>query len=266
MLSICMRIFVFMALLLSTLAGIHALQQASTRSSPLAFGQGLDDLLQGLDEAGTGGGAEGAPAEGAGATDERKKTPYAFDGDVFITDRDPKTTHKVIKVISANTILLENGEMVKMIGVELTEEDGVRGFRMVKGLLEGKEVRLKFHRRNRDINGNLLAIVYKGKLNVNEFLEEKFFLSTEIDPSFSYSPAYLDKIFPDRKIPMDFYDLIIEERHPPEVKHAVLTLRGREAPVKGVLLRESKDFLVIRTMFKGLERIKKRDIKKITFE
>ncbi|MCP4364788.1 MAG: hypothetical protein GY800_05755 [Planctomycetes bacterium] len=264
MFSISMRIFVFMALLLTGLIGGHTLQSASTQSSTVAYGQGLDDLLEGL--GGEEGPSEEVPAETREGAAGEKKKPYEFDGDVFIVDRDPKTTHRVIKVISANTILLDNGEMVKMIGVELTEEDGVRAFRMVKGLLEGKEVRLKFHRRNRDIDGNLLAIVYKGDLNVNELLEEKFFLNTEIDPSFSYSPAYLDKVFPDRKKPMDFYELTIKEEQPPVEKHAVLTLKGREVPVKGVLLKETKDFLLIKSMFNGLQRFRKKDIEKISFE
>lgn len=259
MFSISMRIFVFMALLLTGLVGGHALQSPSTQSSTVAYGQALAGLLEGL------GGEEAPVGTREGAAGEKKK-PYKFDGDVFIVDSNPETTHRVIKVISANTILLDNGEMVRMIGVELTEEDGVRAFRMVKGLLKGKEVRLKFHRRNRDIYGNLLAIVYKGNLNVNELLEEKFFLNTEIDPSFSYSPAYLNKVFPDRKKPMDFYELTLEEKQPPLEKHAVLTLKGTEAPVKGVLIKETKDFLVIRSMFYGLQRIKKKDIKKISFE
>jgi hypothetical protein len=254
-----MRIFVFMALLLTGLAGGHTLQSPSTQSSTVAYGQDLAGLLEGLGEEAPAGAMEGAAGE-------KKKKPYEFDGDVFIVDRNPETTHRVIKVISANTILLDNGEMVRMIGVELSEEDGVRAFRMVKELLEGKEVRLKFHRSNRNIDGNLLAIVYKGDLNVNELLEEKFFLNTEIDPSFSYSPAYLDKVFPDRKKPMDFYELTLEEKQPPVEKHAVLTLKGKESPVKGVLIKETKDFLVIRSMFYGLQRIKKKDIKKISFE
>ncbi|MHC4196838.1 MAG: hypothetical protein ACYSRP_02855 [Planctomycetota bacterium] len=65
----------------------------------MAYGQGLDDLLEGL------GGGEGpgeeAPAETREGAAGEKKKPYEFDGDAFIVDRDPETTHRVIKIISA---------------------------------------------------------------------------------------------------------------------------------------------------------------------
>ncbi|MCP4366368.1 MAG: hypothetical protein GY800_13880, partial [Planctomycetes bacterium] len=62
------------------------------------------------------------------------------------------------------------------------------------------------------------------------------------------------------------YELTIKEEQPPVEKHAVLTVKGTEVPVKGVLIKETKDFLLIRSMFDGLQRFRKKDIEKISFE
>lgn len=193
--------------------------------------------------------------------------PYTFDGDAFIIDRTPKTLHKVTKVISADTILLDNGKRVKLLGVELTEEDANRAYRFLQGLLEGKEVRLEFKRRNRDIHGNLLAVVYRGELNVNTALKEDFDQEADIDPAFFYNSTYLDSIYPEREKPMDFWEVTLGEDQPPEKKVAVVKLKARNKPVmEGELVRETKKYIVIRTMYRGLEIIRKNDIKKLTFK
>ncbi|MEE9514651.1 MAG: hypothetical protein V3V54_01350, partial [Candidatus Brocadiales bacterium] len=189
-----------------------------------------------------------------------------FDSDVYIIDREPKTLHKVAKVINANIILLENGDKVRMMGVELTEEDGEKAYRYVRGLLEGKEVRLEFGLRNRDIQGNVLARVYKGDIDINELLEGKFAQNTEIDPAFSYSPEFLNKVFPNRSKPMDFWEMTLGDKKAPK-KQALIRLKAKNSPlIKGELVSESKDFLLLRRMFHGLVLIEKKKVKKITFK
>jgi len=133
MLTICIGIFAFMPFLFTAASDVYA--QEAAKTSPQDDKGGVLGLLGGL--------SGEKPAETPSATQPTQTKPYTFDGDVYIVDRDPKALHKVIKVVSANTILLDSGEMVRMIGVELTEEDAERAFRLVRGLLEGKEVRLE---------------------------------------------------------------------------------------------------------------------------
>jgi hypothetical protein len=257
MLTICIGIFAFMPFLFTAASDVYA--QEAAKTSPQDDKGGVLGLLGGL--------SGEKPAETPSTTQPTQTKPYTFDGDVYIVDRDPKALHEVIKVVSANTILLDSGEMVRMIGVELAEEDAERAFRLVRGLLEGKEVRLEFKRRNRDIEGNLLAVVYKGDINVNEMLEAEFYLNTEIDPALYYSPGYLRTVFPNRDKPMDFWELTLGEEKPPEKKLAVVELKAKDKPrVEGELVKESKDFIIIRQMYKGLEVIQKKDVKELTFK
>ena len=248
------RILVFMALLCAATTSVYAQGE-------------IDQILAGLEQP-AGGYAETPvddveQARRAGLT---KPLSDVFDSDVYIIDREPKTLHKVAKVISANTILLENGDKVRMIGVELTEEDGEEAYRYVRGLLEGKEVRLVFGLRNRDIHGNVLARVYKGDIDVNELLERKFAQNTEIDPAFSYSPEFLNKVFPNRSKPMDFWQITLGEKKAPK-KQALIRLKAKDSPlIKAELISESEDFLLVRRMFHGLELIEKKKVKKITFK
>lgn len=209
---------------------------------------------------------EAAPEEAiTGAKSAEEKEPYRFDADSYIINRRPEILYKVTKVISANTILLENGERVRLLGVEVAEGNAERSYRMMQRLLEGKEVRLEFRRRNRDVHGNLLATVYKGELNINTLLMEEFSQHTEIDQSFSYSPSYLDSVFPDRKRPMDLWELTLGEEKPVVKKIAVVRIKNKPV-LEGELVKESKDYIIIRRMYKGLELIRKRDIEKLTFK
>lgn len=248
------RILVFMALLCVATANVNAQED-------------IDQILAGLE--GTPGGYAETPvgaAEQAGRAGLDKPLADVFDADVYILNRKPKTLHKVAKVISANTILLENGDQVRMIGVELTEEDGEEAYRYVRGLLEGKEVRLEFGLRNRDIHGNILARVYKGNVDIDELLEGKFSQNTEIDPAFSYSPEFLNKVFPNRSKPLDFWEITFGEKKAPK-KQALIRLKSKNSPlIKGELISESEDFLLVRRMFHGLVLIQKKKIKKITFK
>lgn len=255
MLSMCIRMFAFMPFLFASINDVSA--QGAVGTSPPD--EGVLGLLGDL--------AGEEPEEAPAGREAPKEKPYTFDGDVYIIDRDPKTLHKVIKVVSANTILLDDGEMVRMIDVELTEENAERAYRLVRGLLEGKEVRLEFKHRNRDIHGNLLAIVYKDDLNINEMLEAEFYQHTEIDPALSYSPSYLNTVFSNRAKPMDFWELTLGEEKPSEKRLAVVELKAKDkSSVEGELVKESKDFIIIRQMYHGLRIIKKKDVKELTFK
>ena len=73
-------------------------------------------------------------------------------------------TTTVKRVIDGNTIKLTNGEEVRLIGIEISEDEktGQEAVEFVKELIEpGQEVRLEFDMQERDKDGRLLAYVYQ---------------------------------------------------------------------------------------------------------
>jgi len=78
-------------------------------------------------------------------------------------------TFKVKRVIDGDTLLLSNGEKVRLIGVDCPETEhpqkpvqhfGEEACLFTKAMAEGKELRLGFDRQRRDKYGRLLAYVY----------------------------------------------------------------------------------------------------------
>ena len=76
---------------------------------------------------------------------------------------------KVERVIDGDTLLLTNGEKVRLIGVDTPETKhpqkpverfGKEAYLFTKRMVEGKEVRLEFDWQKRDKYGRLLAYVY----------------------------------------------------------------------------------------------------------
>lgn len=77
---------------------------------------------------------------------------------------------KVKEVIDGGTILLENGEVVKYIGVELPEDNSKyfdEALNFNKLIIDKKPIKLQFDIQGRDSHGNLLAYVYVGGMFVN---------------------------------------------------------------------------------------------------
>ena len=82
----------------------------------------------------------------------------------------------VTKVIDGETIMLENGDIVRYLGIEappMKKSEGGPGFyareavRQNKSLVQMKKVRLEFDGERKDPQGNLLAYVYVKNLLVN---------------------------------------------------------------------------------------------------
>jgi len=70
---------------------------------------------------------------------------------------------KVKTVINGDTLELENGERVRLIGIDCPEmdtEEGKRTYEFTKELVEGKYVSLELDVQQRDKYGRLLAYVY----------------------------------------------------------------------------------------------------------
>lgn len=92
----------------------------------------------------------------------------------------PQDTYKVKRVIDGDTIELENGDRVRLIGIDTPEtvhpsKDveyyGKEASDFTKRMVEGKRVKIEFDVQERDKYGRLLAYV---------FLEDGIFLNAEL--------------------------------------------------------------------------------------
>lgn len=190
--------------------------------------------------------------------------PSSFDSDTFITNRKPETPYKVTKVLSGNLLLLDSGDTIRLLGVKTSEDYEAKAFKFLKQLLEGKEVRLEFQRRNRDVHGHLLATVFKDDLCVNKLLKEDAAYYTESEPTFSYTPSFLDSVSPKRKAVPEPWEFLLGEEKKPE-KIAEIKLKNK-LTIQGELIKETKKYIIIKRKFHGLELVKKKDIKSLIFK
>lgn len=81
----------------------------------------------------------------------------------------PQEFHKVTRVVDGDTFVLENGERVRLIGVDTPETVhpskpvqyfGKEASAFARNLIEGKRVRLEYDVQQQDRYGRLLAYVY----------------------------------------------------------------------------------------------------------
>ena len=98
-------------------------------------------------------------------------------------------TLKCTRVVDGDTIILNNGERVRLIGVDTPETKhprkpveyyGKEASAFTKRMVEGKEVRLEYDQQKRDKYSRLLAYVY---------LKDSTFLNAEIVKQ-GYGHAY----------------------------------------------------------------------------
>lgn len=101
-----------------------------------------------------------------------------------------KDLKKVNYVIDGDTIVLDNGETVRYLGInapEIGQPYSSKSLELNKKLVLGKKVRLEFDIQKRDRYGRLLAYVWTDGLLVNEKLvEEGLAVSETIQPNVKY--------------------------------------------------------------------------------
>lgn len=115
---------------------------------------------------------------------------------VLIDNSDEAGTHLVTMIVDGDTVLLENGESVRYLGVDTPEtHHPVRGLECYgpeaternKELVEGKRVRLEADQTDRDRYGRLLRYVYVDGVFVNaKLVEEGYAYSSYYPPDTEY--------------------------------------------------------------------------------
>ncbi|MBW2984964.1 thermonuclease family protein, partial [Candidatus Woesearchaeota archaeon] len=92
---------------------------------------------------------------------------------------DPKSiwelTHNVVRVIDGDTLVLENGEKVRLIGIDAPEKRGdeplnAEAAEKLEGLVLGVPVRIERDQTIRGPHGRLLAYLYIDDIFVNREL------------------------------------------------------------------------------------------------
>lgn len=101
---------------------------------------------------------------------------------------EPVRLFHVKRVVDGDTLLLEGGERVRLIGIDTPETVkpdtppqpfGHEASEFTKRLAEGKDVRLEFDRNREDQYGRTLAYVYIGDLFLNEEIVRQGFSRAE---------------------------------------------------------------------------------------
>ncbi|MBL8852114.1 MAG: thermonuclease family protein [Planctomycetaceae bacterium] len=101
---------------------------------------------------------------------------------------EPVQLFHVKRVVDGDTLLLQSGERVRLIGIDTPESVkpdtppqpyGQEASDFTKGLVEGRDVRLEFDRHREDQYGRTLAYVYIDDLFLNEEIVRQGFSRAE---------------------------------------------------------------------------------------
>lgn len=117
------------------------------------------------------------------------------------TKADEQQLFKVVKVIDGDTITLENGEVVRYIGIDTPETThpskpvqcfGKEASEKNKELVEGKMVRIEKDVSERDKYNRLLRYVWVGEIFVNDYLvREGYAYALTYPPDVKYADQFL---------------------------------------------------------------------------
>jgi len=143
---------------------------------------------------------------------------------------------KVTRVLDGDTIVLENGEHVRLIGVDTTEKShplkpveffSEQATQFTKKLVEGKKVRLEYDREKRGKYGRLLAYVY---------LPDSTFVNAEIIRQ-GFGFAYT-------KYPFKYKELFISLEKEAKRNNRGYWKYGGKGELEWIIKRGQKPFLV----------------------
>lgn len=146
--------------------------------------------------------------------------------------------YRVSRVIDGDTVILENGERVRLIGVDTTEKShplklveyfSNESTQFTKQLLEGKEVRLEYDKEKRGKYGRLLAYIY---------LMDGTFVNAEIIKQ-GYGFAYT-------KYPFKFIDSFISLEKEAENKKRGYWKYGGKGEFRWIISKGQEPFEIYR--------------------
>ena len=110
-------------------------------------------------------------------------------------------SNRVVRVIDGDTIVLENGEKVRYIGIDTPETKhpskpiayyGKEATEANRRLVENKTVRLEFDAQERDRYGRLLAYVYVDTIFVNaKLVKQGYAKVSTYPPNVKYQDIFL---------------------------------------------------------------------------
>ena len=103
--------------------------------------------------------------------------------------------YSIKKIINTDMVLLDTGQLVKLIGIKPISEKEKASIEFLKQLSKNQKVYLKFDEIKFDNNDNLLAYIYlKNKTFINAHLIKNKLADVDISISFKYKSKFL-KLF-----------------------------------------------------------------------
>ena len=118
---------------------------------------------------------------------------------------EPEGPYKVTKVLDGDTLDVNNGERIRLIGINTPEKNECyykEATEELKKLTEGKVILLEIDNADKDKYGRLLRVVYVKGINVNSHMIEKGFARVFDEfPSLDYnSLKQLEKIAKEKNL------------------------------------------------------------------
>ncbi len=114
----------------------------------------------------------------------------------FRTGNESFETAMVVRVIDGDTIELDNGNRVRLLGINTPEKNTYyfnEASDALRSLVENKTVRLEMDKENNDMYGRLLRYVFLDKTFVNlELLENGYANTYVVEPNSKYKETFLE--------------------------------------------------------------------------
>ncbi len=108
----------------------------------------------------------------------------------------PTTQGNVKEVIDGDTLVLTNGEKIRLIGINAPESDqpyGIEATRALTHLTEGKTLTFKNDKNEKDAYGRTLSYLYSGDVFVNEkMVQDGLALVETVPPNDTYEGLFME--------------------------------------------------------------------------